>query len=66
MNVTINGNQQDVAAGTTVAALVERLGLGPKGVAVAVNEAVVPRSTWDAVELRDGDRAEVLIAAQGG
>lgn len=66
MNVTINGGEQDVAAGTTVAGLVERLGVGPKGVAVAVNEEVVPRSAWDTVELRDGDRAEVLIAAQGG
>ena len=38
----------------------------PEGTAVAVNEAVVPRSTWGATALQPGDRVEVLIASQGG
>jgi sulfur carrier protein len=33
---------------------------------VAVNGEVVPRSTWATASLRDGDRVEVLTAAQGG
>jgi sulfur carrier protein len=51
---------------TTVAALVERLGAGTRGVAVAVNGEVVPRSRWADHLLRDGDRIEILRAAQGG
>jgi sulfur carrier protein len=66
MNVTVNGDAAVLADGTTIAALVERLGCGTKGVAVAVNEAVVPRSTWPDHALRDDDRIEVLRAAQGG
>jgi sulfur carrier protein len=37
-----------------------------RGVAVAVNGEVIPRSAWATAGLRDGDRVEVLTAAQGG
>ena len=66
MNVTVNGEARRLDGGTTLLALVETLGCGTKGVAVAVNEAVVPRSTWVDHRLRDDDRVEVLTAAQGG
>jgi sulfur carrier protein len=35
-------------------------------VAVAVDAEVVPRGRWDATELHDGARVEVLRAIQGG
>jgi sulfur carrier protein len=41
-------------------------GAAAKGIAVALNGEVVPRSAWDATDLRPGDRVEVLTAAQGG
>lgn len=66
MNVVVNGEARDLDDGTTVAALVADLGSGPSGVAVAVNEEVVPRSTWAGVRLGAGDRVEVLTARQGG
>jgi sulfur carrier protein len=62
MRVTVNGSGRDLPDGQTVADLVPPR----RGVAVAVNGAVVPRSTWDGTPLRDGDRVEVLTAAQGG
>jgi sulfur carrier protein len=37
-----------------------------RGVAVAVDAEVVPRSAWDEVELVDGQRVEILAAIQGG
>ena len=64
--ITVNGDPEEVAAGTTVADLVARHLDSPKGVAVARNEEVVPRSTWPATVLADGDRVEILTAAQGG
>ena len=66
MNVVLNGEDHALSNGTTVALLVEGLGRNPKGMAVAVNEEVVPRSTWREVELQPGDRIEVLTASQGG
>jgi len=41
-------------------------GAAAKGIAVALNGEVVPRSAWDVTDLRPGDRVEVLTAAQGG
>jgi sulfur carrier protein len=38
----------------------------PRGIAVAVNGDVVPRSMWDVQNLNDGDAVEILTAVQGG
>jgi len=66
MKLTVNGDPRTLDDGMTLVALVAMLGCGTKGVAVAVNEAVVPRSTWNQHSLREDDRVEVLKAAQGG
>jgi sulfur carrier protein len=64
--VTINGETGELPDGARVDAVVARLGRGQKGIAVAVNDSVVPRSRWSSVELAEGDRVEVLTATQGG
>ncbi|MEU1589289.1 sulfur carrier protein ThiS [Micromonospora sp. NPDC005710] len=66
MELTVNGAGRSVAAGASVADLVHDLVPHPRGVAVAVNGEVVPRTGWPARALHDGDRVEVLTAAQGG
>jgi sulfur carrier protein len=66
IGLTVNGAVTEVDPDATVASLVKLLGRDPRGVAVAVNEAVVPRRAWSATALRPGDRVEVLRAAQGG
>ena len=65
MKVIVNGAARDVDV-VSVEALVEQLTTARRGVAVAVNGEVVPRSSWPVARLRDGDRVEVLTAAQGG
>ncbi|GHE50723.1 thiamine biosynthesis protein ThiS [Streptomyces longispororuber] len=64
--ISVNGEARDVAAGTTLDAVVAELTAAPSGVAAALNETVVPRAQWAATALRDGDRVEVLTAVQGG
>ena len=68
MLVVVNGSERELAPGTTVAELVAELGGRPdgRGVAVAIATQVVPRSEWEATELTDGSRVEVLSAVQGG
>lgn len=66
MRLTINGRDQSRSGSCTVATLVAELIAAQRGVAVAVNGTVVPRSAWSRVDLADGDRVEVLTAAQGG
>jgi sulfur carrier protein len=64
--IYVNGNEQQDAA--TVAALLERLGFGDgaRGVAVALDGEVVPRSQWGSAEVVPGARVEVVGAIQGG
>ncbi len=66
MQLTVNGTSREVTGDLSVGALVAELTAAQRGVAVAVNGEVVPRSTWATAGLRDGDRVEVLTAAQGG
>jgi len=42
------------------------MGLDRRGLAVAVNGEVVPRSTWAERPVGDGDQVEILTVAQGG
>jgi len=66
--IVLNGERTDVHAGATVAAALARVGVKPdaRGVAVAVDGEVVPRSTWEAFALAEGSHVEVLTAMQGG
>ena len=69
MKIVVNGDDREVPDRLTVAELVRELGAGGadgRGVAVAVEAQVVPRSEWDGVELSEGQRVEVLGAIQGG
>jgi sulfur carrier protein len=66
MMVTANGRPVDLPEGATVAALIERMGLGGRVVVVERNgEPVDRRSVGDTV-LAHGDRCEVVRAVAGG
>jgi sulfur carrier protein len=67
MNLSVNGAPTALPSPATVAGLVATM-TEPRerGIAVAVNGEVVPRSAWDSTGLEPGDRVEVLTAAQGG
>ncbi|WP_305786145.1 sulfur carrier protein ThiS [Symbioplanes lichenis] len=65
MNVILNGSATTVSV-HTVEGLVAGVTEARRGVAVAVNGEVVPRSAWPGAQLREGDKVEILTAAQGG
>jgi thiamine biosynthesis protein ThiS len=64
--IVVNGEPRTGAE--TLGDLLGQLGLGTeaRGVAVAVDGEVVPRSEWGARPLADGARVEVVGAIQGG
>jgi sulfur carrier protein len=66
MQVQVNGEAMDFPPGATVAALVEKMALTGKRLAVEVNEDIVPRSQHSEFALNDGDRVEVVHAIGGG
>jgi thiamine biosynthesis protein ThiS len=64
--VQVNGAPRRVPAGSSVALLLEELGLAGRKVAVAVNREVVPRAQLASRPLAAGDRVEILEAVGGG
>jgi sulfur carrier protein len=66
MTVIVNGRPRELPAGATVDQVVAALTSADRGVAVAVNGTVVPRSDWAITTLGDQDAVEVITAVQGG
>jgi sulfur carrier protein len=66
LNVTINGEPRQVTRSATIADLVAAMSTAGSGIAVAVNDEVVPRGGWQSRRLHDRDRVEILTAVQGG
>ena len=66
LKLTVNGAMRRIAAGATIADLVESLGLNPQKVAVEHNAEIAPRSTLADVALADGDVLEIVHFVGGG
>jgi thiamine biosynthesis protein ThiS len=66
-SIRVNG-QDEVLAVQTLAALLEHKAVdgSQRGIAVALNGSVVPRSAWPQTPLRSGDSVEIVRARQGG
>lgn len=68
MRVSVNGEVRELPEGSSVRDAALALGIEPakRGVAVAVDGAVVPRSEHESRRLSEGQRVEVVNAIQGG
>ena len=66
-HIRING-QDEILSVATLAALLEEKAVDTeqRGIAVALNGAVVPRVAWKETPLRAGDTIEIVRARQGG
>ena len=66
-NIRVNGQDEPLAVATLAALLEERaVDTGQRGIAVAVNGAIVPRAAWPQTTLQPGDSIEIVRARQGG
>ena len=66
MRIQLNGEPYELPQGETVEALLTRLELTGRRVAVELNLDIVPRSQHAATALREGDQVEVVQAIGGG
>lgn len=66
INIHINGQPEQLPAALSIAQLIEHLSLVGKRVAIERNGDIIPRSTFAAVSLNDGDRLEIVVAVGGG
>jgi sulfur carrier protein len=63
--ITVNGEPRELSG--TVDELLDALGVeARRGMAVAVDAAVVPKSEWSTTLVADGARVEIVTAVQGG
>jgi thiazole synthase len=66
LNVIVNGEPRNFSGALSIHGLLVALGLDPKKIAVERNLEIVPRSTYDAVRVKDGDRYEIVHFIGGG
>ncbi len=65
--IQVNGTSEPLAAATLEALLAEKaIDTAQRGIAVALNGAVVLRAAWPVTPLRPGDSVEIVRARQGG
>jgi sulfur carrier protein len=66
IEINVNGATQRFEPDIDVAALLDRLQLAGKRVAVERNGEIVPRSRFAQTALTHGDRLEIVVAVGGG
>jgi len=66
MQIILNGTDREVPDHLSASDLITDLGLADKRLALEVNSAIVPRSTFDEHKLQPGDQVEIVHAIGGG
>ena len=70
MMIEFNGKRIETAAATLAELLVEQgvvqKGDRPYGIAVGINDAVVPKAEYETCQLTENDRVEVFKMVAGG
>ena len=66
IRVQLNGKEREIAAGLTVQALLESLGLDPRMVVVERNREIIQRARYGEVKVGEGDRLELVHFVGGG
>jgi sulfur carrier protein len=66
-HIRVNGHDLPLGAATVADFLAQQVvEIGPRGIAIALNGSVVPRSAWSETPLKPGDNIEIVRAMQGG
>ncbi|HTV07946.1 MAG TPA: sulfur carrier protein ThiS [Candidatus Aquilonibacter sp.] len=69
LHLVINGvprTLEGLGSPTPLAAVLERLEMRPDRVAVELNSEIAPRTQWNELTIKDGDRVEIVHFVGGG
>ena len=66
MVITLNGDRFEIDEPLSVTALLQKLDIDPRRVAVEHNLAIVKRQRYPEVVVADGDRIEIVNFVGGG
>jgi sulfur carrier protein len=65
-DIVVNGEPTPLEQATLAELVEQRASAGPRGIAVALNDAVIPRRAWPTTRLKAGDRVEIVKVMVGG
>lgn len=66
IQISINNNSQAVASGTTISDLLLEISQQENGIAIAINNIVIPKINWTKHQLKSNDNILIIKATQGG
>lgn len=66
MKVQVNNKEVNLTDASTLTQLAEQLELPVAGIAIAVNNQMIPRTEWDRFVLHESDNLMIIKAACGG
>lgn len=66
MQILFNDEPMQCADGVTVSALLENLRQLKPGMALALNQQILPREQWDLQQVREGDQILLFQVIAGG
>lgn len=66
MKVILNNTERELAAHTSLQKALDECSIPTTGVAVAVNQTVVPKAEYNSFELKEGDDILIIKAFYGG
>ncbi len=66
IQIELNGAPYELELNQNVDALIEKLSLSGKAIAVAINRQIVPRNQWQQRQLQAADQVDVVRAIGGG
>lgn len=66
MKLFVNSKETELSGDAPIQELARQLQLPEKGVAIAVNNKMIPRNEWNSHALQEGDHVTIIKAACGG
>jgi sulfur carrier protein len=64
--IVVNGEPMPLEQATLAELVAQRASAARRGIAIALNETVVPRRAWPTTRLKAGDRVEIVKVLVGG
>ncbi|CAM1347945.1 MULTISPECIES: sulfur carrier protein ThiS [Tenacibaculum] len=66
INIKVNDINQQFSSSLTIEQLVFKLQIVTNGIAIAINDSVIKKESWETKELKNNDKVLIIKSTQGG
>ena len=66
IRIVFNNKPTELESGTSLQEFIDKNGMIPTNIAIAVNNSVVPKEKWESTIINDGDTLLIIKAYYGG